>query len=144
MIGTCVLCLFFSMAQAQLTPAGLWKTFNEKTRIDRSLVRITETNGVFSGRVEKLLDPMLKPDEVCALCSDERRNKPIMGMTLLSGVRQSRSDQTVWDGGEIIDPNNGKTFAVRLTPVDAGRRLEVRGYVGTPILGRTFTWVRVE
>jgi uncharacterized protein (DUF2147 family) len=133
-----------SLAQAQLTPLGLWKTFHEESQVARSLVRVTETNGVVSGRVEKLLDPALKPDEVCSRCKDEWHDKPIVGMTVVRGVRQSRSDPALWDGGEIIDPHNGKIFSVRLTPVDGGRRLEVRGYLGAPMLGRTLNWVRVE
>jgi uncharacterized protein (DUF2147 family) len=132
------------LAQAQLTPLGLWKTFHDESHVARSLVRVTEANGVFSARVEKLLDPALKPDEVCSRCSGELLDKPVVGMTIVKGVRQNRSDPTVWDGGEIIDPHNGKVFSVRLTPVDGGRRLEVRGYLGAPMLGRTLTWVRIE
>ena len=139
-----VLALCASTAQAQLTPLGLWKTFPEDSQVARSLVRLTETNGVVRGRVEKLLDPALKPDEVCSRCSGELLDKPIVGMTIVKGVRQNRSDPVVWDGGEIIDPHNGKVFSVRLTPVDGGRRLEVRGYLGAPMLGRTLHWVRIE
>ena len=145
LLAVLALCaLSASLAQAQLTPLGLWKTFHEEGRVARSLVRISEVQGVLSGRVEKLLDPALKPDEVCSLCKDELRDKPVVGMTVVRGVRQSRSEPTVWDGGEIIDPHNGKIFSVRMTPADAGRRLEVRGYMGAPVLGRTLNWVRVE
>ena len=145
LLAVLALCaLSASLAQAQLTPLGLWKTFHEESQVARSLVRVTETNGVLSGRVEKLLDPAFKPDELCSRCKDELRDKPIVGMTVVRAVRQSRGDPAVWDGGEIIDPHNGKIFSVRLTPVDGGRRLEVRGYLGTPMLGRSLTWVRVE
>ena len=138
----CALCA--SLAQAQPTPLGLWKTFHEKSGAPRSLVRVTETNGVVSARVEKLLDPSLKPDVVCSRCKDELFDKPIIGMTVVRGVRQSRSDPSVWDGGEILEPEDGKIYSVRMKPMDGGRRLEVRGYLGMPMLGRTLNWVRVE
>ncbi len=82
---------------AQATPVGLWKTIDDETKAEKSLVRITDTGGVLSGRVEKLLDP-----------------------------------------------NNGKVYKVRLKPLDGGKKLEVRGYIGAPLFGRTQTWVRVE
>ncbi len=141
-LALCALCA--SLAQAQLTPLGLWKTFHAESPVPRSLVRVTETNGVVSARIEKLLDPSLKPDVVCARCKDELRDKPIIGMTVVRGVRQSRSDPSVWDGGEILEPEDGKIYSVRMKPWDGGQRLEVRGYLGVPMLGRTLNWVRVE
>ena len=132
-----------AIAHAQATPAGLWKTIDDGTKKEKSLVRITEAGGVFTGKIEKLLDPA-KADSVCDKCSDERKDKPIAGMTIIKAVKPSDSDKAMWDGGEILDPNNGKTYKVRLTPGDAGRTLAVRGYIGAPMLGRTQTWVRVE
>ena len=136
--------LFAAIAHAQATPAGLWKTIDDETKKEKSLIRITETGGVFTGKLEKLLDPAARPDAVCDLCSDDRKDKPIVGMTLVKGVKQSDSDKGRWDGGEILDPNNGKTYKVRLTPGEGGKTLAVRGYIGAPMLGRTQTWVRVE
>ncbi|MEQ1683250.1 MAG: DUF2147 domain-containing protein [Burkholderiaceae bacterium] len=136
--------LFAAIAHAQATPAGLWKTIDDETKKEKSLIRITETGGVFTGKLEKLLDPSAKPDAVCDLCTDDRKDKPVVGMTLIKGVKQSDSDKGRWDGGEILDPNNGKTYKVRLTPGEGGKTLAVRGYIGAPMLGRTQTWVRVE
>ena len=93
---------------------------------------------------KKLLDPNTKPDMACEKCSDDRKDKPLVGMTLIKGVKQNDSDKAMWDGGEILDPNNGKTYKVRLTPGDGGKTMAVRGYIGAPLLGRTQTWVRVE
>ncbi len=135
--------LFASIAHAQATPAGLWKTIDDDTRKEMSLIRITESGGVFTGKLEKLLDPASKADSVCDKCTDVRKDKPLVGMTLIKGVRQS-DDKTIWDGGEILDPNNGKTYKVRLTPDEGGKTLAVRGYIGAPLLGRTQTWIRVE
>ncbi len=136
--------LLVTLAHAQSTPVGLWKTIDDGTKKEKSLIRITEVGGVFTGQLEKLLDPSAKPDAVCDLCSDDRKDKPIVGMVLIRGVKQSDSDQGRWDGGEILDPNNGKTYKVRLTPAEGGKTLAVRGYIGAPMLGRTQTWVRVE
>ena len=138
------LTLFAAFAHAQATPAGLWKTIDDDTKKEKSLIRISEADGVFTGKLEKLLDPATKPDAVCDKCADDRKDKPLVGMTLVKGVKQSEGDKAMWDGGEILDPNNGKTYKVRMTPTDGGKTLAVRGYIGAPLLGRTQTWVRVE
>ena len=138
------LLLLSTLAQAQATPAGLWKTIDDATKKEKSLVRITDIGGAFSGRIEKLLDPASKPDAVCDKCSDDRKDKPILGMTIITGVRQSANAADIWDGGHILDPNDGKSYKVRLSPVDGGKKLDVRGYIGMPMLGRTQTWLRVE
>jgi uncharacterized protein (DUF2147 family) len=106
-------------------------------------VRITDNAGTFSAKVEKVFDPA-KQDARCEECSDERKNQPVLGMTIVKGVRANLDDKALWDGGEILDPNNGKTYKVRMKPIDGGKRIEVRGYIGAPLLGRTQTWVRVE
>ena len=136
--------LFAALAHAQATPAGLWKTIDDDSKKEKSLIRITEAGGVYTGKLEKLLDPATKPDAVCEKCSDDRKDKPLVGMTLVKGVKQNDDDKGMWDGGEILDPNNGKTYKVRMTPKDEGKTLAVRGYIGAPLLGRTQTWVRVE
>jgi uncharacterized protein (DUF2147 family) len=64
-------------------------------------------------------------------------------MTIIEGVKKN-ADEPVWDSGSILDPNNGKTYKVRLTPKDGGKALDVRGYIGMPMLGRTQTWQRAE
>ncbi len=140
------LCLSFvtALACAQATPAGLWKTIDDDTKKEKSLVRIVESGGVFSGKVEKTLDPATSPDAVCKACTDERKDKPIVGMTIIRNVKANADDPAVFDGGEILDPNNGKVYKVRLKPIDNGAKLEVRGYIGMPLLGRTQTWTRVE
>lgn len=143
MIGALLFALAAAAAHAQATPAGLWKTVDDTTGKEKSLVRIAEAGGVFTGTVEKLLDPA-RQDARCEQCSDERRNQPVLGLAIIRHVKHNAGDPALWDGGEILDPNNGKTYKVRLKPVDGGARLEVRGYVGAPLLGRTQTWVRVE
>ncbi|MBT9492023.1 MAG: DUF2147 domain-containing protein [Paucibacter sp.] len=143
LIAAAVLSLVANLAMAQASPAGLWKTIDDETKAEKSLVRVSDTGGVFSAVIEKLLDPA-KQDAKCDKCSDDRKDKPVMGMTILRDVKKSSSDAELWDGGEILDPNNGKVYKVRLKPVDGGKKMEVRGYIGMPMLGRTQTWIRVE
>jgi uncharacterized protein (DUF2147 family) len=137
------LCFVHALAQAQATPAGLWKSIDDETKKEKSLIRISDAGGVFTGRIEKLLDPDTPADVKCDKCSDDRKDKPILGLTIVKGVKAG-SEPGRWDGGEILDPNNGKTYKVRMTPVDGGKKMDVRGYVGAPLLGRTQTWIRVE
>ena len=129
-------------AWAQTTPVGLWKTIDDETKQEKSLVRISESDGVVLGKIEKLLDPS-KADSKCDKCSDDRKDKPIVGMEIVRGVKKAEADNT-WEGGTILDSTEGKVYKVRMQPADGGKKLEVRGYIGMPMLGRTQTWVRVE
>jgi uncharacterized protein (DUF2147 family) len=128
-------------AWAQPTPVGLWKTIDDETKAEKSYVRISEANGVLGGRIEKLLDPT-RQDARCDKCTGERKDQPVLGMTILSGVKKSAGDEPTWEGGEILDPNNGKVYRVRLRPLEGGKALEVRGYIG-PFF-RNQRWLRVE
>jgi uncharacterized protein (DUF2147 family) len=129
-------------ALAQATPVGLWKTIDDDGKTEKSLVRIVEAGGALTGRVEKIFDPAKQAD-VCSKCSDERKDKPVLGMTILRNARPD-ADKAVWEGGEILDPTNGNVYKLRLKPVDGGKKLEVRGFIGFALLGRTQTWIRVE
>ena len=141
-VGTLALSLASLSAFAQMSPVGLWKTIDDDTKKEKSLVRIKETNGVFSGTIEKLLDPDSKLDAVCDKCTDDRKDKPVLGMTILRGLKESEGDAAVFEGGTIVDPNNGKVYRTRLKPVDGGKKLEMRGYIGP--FYRTQVWLRVE
>jgi uncharacterized protein (DUF2147 family) len=126
---------------AQTTPVGLWKTIDDSSGKERSLVRIGEVGGVLSGRIDKRLDADSKPTDVCDKCSDDRKDKPLAGLEIIRGAK--RTDGTAqWDGGRILDPDNGKVYRLRLTPLDGGKKLEVRGYIG-PFF-RNQQWIRVE
>lgn len=129
-------------AFAQATPAGLWKTIDDKTGKERSLIRITEASGVFTGKLEKTLDADAKSGDVCDKCTDERKGKPLIGMALIRNIKQSADDKEVFDGGDITDPDNGKIYRLRLKPLEAGKKLEVRGYIGP--FYRNQTWIRAE
>ncbi|HUG21785.1 DUF2147 domain-containing protein [Piscinibacter sp.] len=131
-----------AVAFAQATPVGLWKTIDDDTQKEKSLVRIAESGGVLSGKIEKLLDPTAKPDAVCDKCTDERKDKPILGMTILRNLKHNADDAEWWDGGDVVDPNNGKTYKARVRTIEGGKKLQMRGYIGP--FYRTQTWVRVE
>jgi uncharacterized protein (DUF2147 family) len=131
-----------SAAFAQATPTGLWKTVDDKTGKERSLIRITEAGGVYTGRIDKRLDPDAKPTDVCDKCTDDRKDKPMQGLTLIRNVKQSADDREVFDSGDITDPENGRIYKVRLKPLEGGKKLEVRGYIGP--FYRNQTWIRVE
>jgi len=127
-------------AFAQASPAGLWKTIDDETKTEKSLVRITELNGVLTGRIERLLDPATKPDAVCDKCTDERKDKPLVGLTILRNLKHG--DDEWWEGGDITDPKNGKTYRAKVRTLEGGKQLQMRGYIGP--FYRTQTWIRVE
>ena len=126
---------------AQMSPVGLWKSVDEKTGAPKSEVRISESGGVLTGKVERILRDGADPSAVCDQCTDDRKGKPIVGLEIIRGAKQAEG-KTVWEDGKILDPENGKTYTLRLTPVDGGQKLEVRGSIGP--FGRTQTWVRVQ
>ena len=125
------------------SPVGLWKTIDDETGKEKSYVRITETGGVLSGKIEKLIDPS-QPNPKCDKCTDDRKDAPVVGLNIIRNVKKDEDRSDLWEGGDILDPNNGKVYKVRLSPQDGGKKLTVRGYIGVPMLGRSQTWVRVE
>jgi uncharacterized protein (DUF2147 family) len=139
------LSVFFSAALcATLTlansPVGQWHTLDDKTGEVKSVVLIFEQQGVVRGRVEKVLRKDADPAAKCDKCSDDRKNQPVVGLEIIRGAKKA-SGKNVWEDGEILDPENGRTYALRLTPIENGAKLEVRGSFGP--IGRTQTWVRV-
>ena len=90
-------------ASAQSTPVGLWKTIDDESGKEKSLVRIQEANGQLTGTIEKFLDPATKPDVKCDLCSDERKGKPILGMQILRGLKPT-DDKARWGRRRNLGP----------------------------------------
>ena len=143
-IAAAAVVLFSSLgALAQMTPVGLWKTIDDDGKTEKSLVRITEKDGVLTGAIEKIFDPA-KQDAKCDKCTDDRKDKPVLGLVIIRNVRQDADDKALWSGGDILDPHEGKVYKVRLHPIEGGKRQEVRGYIGVPLLGRTQVWQRIE
>jgi uncharacterized protein (DUF2147 family) len=130
-------------ALAQMSPLGLWKTIDDKDGSAKSEIRIIETAGVFTGKIEKILDPKAKPGELCVECTDDRKGQPMLGLEIIRGVRQV-DGQAVWEGGTIVEPSTGKIYKMKMTPIEGGAKLEMRGFIGFSLLGRTQTWIRVQ
>lgn len=127
-------------AFAQNTPVGIWTTIDDKTDKPKSVVEIYQAkDGSLAGRVNEILQSDRGPNPVCDKCSGDRKDKPVKGMVILWGIRQ---DGESWEGGKILDPASGKVYSVRVTPIEGGKKLEVRGYMGFSMLGRNQVWVR--
>jgi len=126
---------------AQSSPVGLWRTIDDATGKTKSVVRIVENAGVLSGRVEQILDPDPGWDGRCEKCRDERKDQPVLGMVILTNLRKSGDEYT---GGEILDPENGNVYRCRLRVIEGGQKLEVRGFIGISLFGRTQVWLREQ
>jgi uncharacterized protein (DUF2147 family) len=126
---------------SETTPAGLWKTIDDKTGKPRSLIRITENNGEYSAVVEKGLLATDTGEAVCDKCTDDRKGQKIVGMTIVKGIKKKNDS---YEGGEILDPDNGKTYKCKMKLDSTGTRLEVRGFIGVSLFGRSQTWIREE
>jgi uncharacterized protein (DUF2147 family) len=124
------------------SPVGLWKTIDDSSGKPTALIRITENRGELTGKIEKLFRA---PDEdqnpKCQLCTDARKDQPILGMTIVSGLKKTGDEYT---GGEILDPKDGKVYKSKLMVREGGKKVEVRGYVGMPMFGRSQVWLRQE
>ena len=132
-------CLTALPAMAQLTPVGVWHTIDDRTHEPKGEVIITEVNGVIIGRVGRALKPDPKAKRICDDCKDDRKDQTIVGMEIIRGVKKEGAD-AVWAGGKILDPNEGKEYTVRLTPIEGGQKMQVRGYIGP--FYRTQVWLR--
>lgn len=126
---------------AQMTPEGLWRNIDDKTGEAKAEIRIQGNGGVLNGVLEKRLTLDAKPDDLCKECSDDRKDKPLQGLEIIRNARKAEGRE-VWEGGKILDPENGRNYTLRMTPVEGGKKLDVRGSIGP--FGRTQTWVRVQ
>ena len=130
-----------SAAWAQMTPVGTWRSVDDKTGEAKSEIQITENGGVMEGHVLKILRKDATPDSVCTECKDKLKDHKLIGLPVITGAKKAEG-KDVWEGGKILDPESGKTYTLRLTPVEDGKKLEVRGSIGP--FGRTQTWQRVQ
>ena len=127
---------------AQMTPEGLWRNIDDKTGEAKAEIRIQANGaGVLTGVLEKRLAKDAKPDDLCKECSDDRKDKLLLGLEIIRNAKKAEG-KDVWEGGKILDPENGRNYTLRMTPIESGKKLEVRGSIGP--FGRTQTWVRVQ
>lgn len=120
------------------SPVGTWKTYDDAGKVQKGVVLITEQGGVLQGKIIKTFDPA-KPNPLCEECDGERKNKPVIGMTFLWDLKK---DGEEFNGGRILDPENGKIYKAKMNLKDGGKKLEVRGFLGFSLLGRSQTWQR--
>jgi uncharacterized protein (DUF2147 family) len=128
-------------AQAADSPLGTWRTIDDSSGKARSIIKLEINSNILSGRVEKSLDPKDKPDAACTKCTDSRKDQQIIGMVILSGLKQSANEPNTCEGGEILDPDSGTIYKARLKLKD-NNELELRGFVGISLFGRTQIWKR--
>lgn len=128
-------------AAANNSPEGLWQTIDDKSGKPRSLIRINQHHGQYTAVIEKGLLATDQADAVCSKCTDARKDQPIIGMIIATGLSKNGKQ---YDGGEILDPENGKVYQCKMTLNETGDALEVRGYIGFSLLGRSQIWKRIE
>jgi uncharacterized protein (DUF2147 family) len=122
------------------SPLGLWKTFDDKTGKARALVRIYQQDGKYFGKIEQSFTPGAET-RVCAVCTDERKNQPIIGLSIIRNVSLRDGE---YGGGDILDPDSGSVYRCKFHLENDGAVLVVRGFIGFSLLGRSQTWRRQE
>ena len=135
LIATFILCASFIYAQ-DIT--GKWITVDDVTGLDRSVVEIYKENNQFYGKILKGLNKKDKTARLCTECPGDKKNKPMVGLVFIEALSQ---DGTTYEGGTILDPENGKTYKCKISLLDNGK-LEVRGFIGFSLLGRSQYWRR--
>ncbi|MFC5428262.1 DUF2147 domain-containing protein [Paraburkholderia denitrificans] len=124
------------------TPVGVWQTVDDHTGQPKALVQISDDgSGQLSGKVIKGLSANNNPERKCTACTDARKDQPILGMTVIDGMKKTDDG---WDNGHILDPENGKVYRCKMHVEDGGHKLVVRGYLGIALLGRSQTWIRQQ
>lgn len=134
---TLLLLCFFSFTFSQ-TITGNWKTIDDETGEEKSIVNIYEKDGKIYGNIIEILNPK-KKNSTCTDCEGANKNKPILGMTIINGLSK---DDGIYAGGTILDPSNGKVYKCRLNLEEDQNLLEVRGYVA--FFYKTQYWRRVK
>ncbi|AKK67115.1 MULTISPECIES: DUF2147 domain-containing protein [Xanthomonas translucens group] len=131
----------FVAQAADTSPVGRWQTIDDETGKPKSIVQIEQAgNGTLSGKVIEILQSNKGPNPLCDKCDGAQKGKPIKGMTILWGLKPDGT--AVWSGGSVLDPAKGKTYKAKLTLSDGGKKLQMRGYIGIEVLGRTQIWIR--
>ena len=122
------------------TAAGEWRTFDDKTGQAKGEVRVFESNGHWVGEISRVYDSK-DAQSRCDECRDDRKGKAILGLTIMRNMTLRDGE---YSGGDILDPDTGKVYRSKFRLEEGGEKLEVRGFLGISLLGRTQTWVRVH
>jgi uncharacterized protein (DUF2147 family) len=130
--------LSFVTLSAQYSPIGIWKTIDDDDQKAKSHIEIFEKEGKLFGKVVKLLE---REDNVlCEKCKGDKKDQPIVGMEVIWDMKP---DGDEWKGGKVMDPKNGKEYKCKIK-INVPDVLEVRGYKGFSLLGRTQKWYRLK
>ncbi|MDI9571018.1 MAG: DUF2147 domain-containing protein [Pseudomonadota bacterium] len=137
-----ILCCSVSLALAAGSPVGKWKTIDDETKKEKSIVEVYEAGGKIHGRIIQLLQEKDGgKSKLCTKCPGSDQNKPMLGLVFLKDLKADGDEYT---GGTILDPNNGKVYKCKLEVVEGGDKMKVRGFLGVSLLGRTQIWHRVK
>lgn len=132
-----LLFLVIGNVQSQ-TVIGKWKTIDDETGEAKSIVEVYEQSGKIYGKIIRILRKE-HINDVCSLCPGANKNKPILGMVIINGLKK---DGDEYKGGTILDPTTGKTYKCNIT-LDGVDKLKLRGFIGISLLGRTQYWSRI-
>ncbi|WP_448520600.1 DUF2147 domain-containing protein [Rhodoflexus sp.] len=128
-------CLLANICTAQ-DIVGKWKTIDDEDGKPRSIVEIYKQGDKYFGKITEIYyRPGEVADPVCDKCTDDRKNKKVIGMVIIRNLEKKGNE---FKGGDILDPNNGKIYDCKLW-VDNGV-LKVRGYIA--FLYRTQSWYK--
>jgi len=131
-----------SAALAAESPVGRWKTIDDETNKEKSIIEVYESGGRLYGKIVQLLQEKDGgAGKLCTKCTGSDSNMPLIGMVILKDLKKEDDEYT---GGTIMDPNNGKTYKCKMELDDGGKKLKVRGFIGFSLLGRTQVWQRVN
>lgn len=118
---------------------GKWKSIDDKTGKPKSIIEIYEKGGKIYGKVIDILNPATR-NGVCTKCGKDYKDKPILGMVIITNMKK---DDDEYSGGKILDPESGTEYKCILK-LESKDKLEVRGYMGFALIGRSQTWIRVK
>jgi len=133
LLASCLFIIFNVFAQNSEI-IGRWKTIDDNTGDTESIIEVfKKSDGKYYG---KLVQMLVKPyNDNCVKCKDDRKNKPLVGLEIIRGLSKDGDEFT---GGTITDPKNGKSYKCTITR--EGDKLNVRGYIGFSLIGRTQLW----